>query len=541
LAATRAVWTVALLAAPWLNPFSPLPSPAVGPLLFAWACAGLALLWWAPLGARQERWKAAPFADDIPAWWGWASVAWVLAAGLSAVIGLLQYFGHTAGLGGWVDGAALGEAYGNLRQRNQFATLMAIGWAALGWLYGQFLSVGGGARLARLVLLGLAFLLGVGSAASSSRTGLLQWAMLAGLGLLGNVRWTATGTAAALRTNARLVWWLGALGYVLALWALPRLAGLDPESTGAWARLRAGDPACASRLVLWGNVLHLIALKPWAGWGWGELGFAHFTTLYPGPRFCDILDNAHNLPLHLAVELGLPAAALATLAVLLAVWRAHPWAERRPSHQAAWMMLGALGLHSLLEYPLWYGPFQWVALLAVAHLLVGKPRPAWAYICKRFRPVAPVFIAQTAILIIVVCGVAAWQYELARQIYLPQPARWPSLRERTLEQTRGVFFYANPVAFAELTITALTPATAPALNTLALRMLHYSPEARVVRVLLDSAVLRQDRDQVAFFAPRFQTAFPEDYARWRAAQSPQVLGWLAQAASAGPAPLHDLS
>ena len=28
------------------------------------------------------------------------------------------------------------------------------------------------------------------------------------------------------------------------------------------------------------------------------MDYAHFVTLYPGERFCDILDNAHNLPLH---------------------------------------------------------------------------------------------------------------------------------------------------------------------------------------------------------------------------------------------------
>lgn len=36
-------------------------------------------------------------------------------------------------------------------------------------------------------------------------------------------------------------------------------------------------------------------------------------TLFPGERFCVLLDNAHNLPLHLAVELGVPVAALLCL------------------------------------------------------------------------------------------------------------------------------------------------------------------------------------------------------------------------------------
>ncbi len=71
-------------------------------------------------------------------------------------------------------------------------------------------------------------------------------------------------------------------------------------------------------------MLHLIAQKPWLGWGWGELDYAHYMTLFPGVRFCVLLDNAHNLPLHLAVELGVPVAALLCFAVLAWVWKARP-------------------------------------------------------------------------------------------------------------------------------------------------------------------------------------------------------------------------
>ena len=38
--------------------------------------------------------------------------------------------------------------------------------------------------------------------------------------------------------------------------------------------------------------------------------------------------------------------------------------------------MAVIGLHSLLEFPLWYGPFQLVALLAVC-LLCPWPLPRW--------------------------------------------------------------------------------------------------------------------------------------------------------------------
>ncbi|NZA01899.1 O-antigen ligase family protein [Ottowia beijingensis] len=99
-------------------------------------------------------------------------------------------------------------------------------------------------------------------------------------------------------------------------------------------RLRTGESTCGSRLILWRNVLHLIGLKPWTGWGWGELDYAHYITLYEGARFCHILDNAHNLPLHLAVELGVPVALAVCGLVAWLVWRGRPWAEQHP--RASW-------------------------------------------------------------------------------------------------------------------------------------------------------------------------------------------------------------
>ncbi|WP_258305060.1 O-antigen ligase family protein, partial [Escherichia coli] len=75
-------------------------------------------------------------------------------------------------------------------------------------------------------------------------------------------------------------------------------------------RMADGSQTCVGRATLWSNVLELIAQRPWAGWGWGELDYAHYIHPFAGERFCVLLDNAHNLPLHLAVELGLPAALL---------------------------------------------------------------------------------------------------------------------------------------------------------------------------------------------------------------------------------------
>src|SRR5665811_2179347 len=111
---------------------------------------------------------------------------------------------------------------------------------------------------------------------------------------------------------------------------------------------------------------------------------------YPGARFCEILDNAHNLPLHLVVELGLPLAVLVCGAGLWLVWRQRPWRERDATRQMAWAVLALILLHSLLEYPLWYGPFQvafglslwllWRRPCATPEKVsrLGHPAPVWS-------------------------------------------------------------------------------------------------------------------------------------------------------------------
>jgi O-antigen ligase len=490
-----------LITLPWLNPFSPGPSAAVVPLLFAWACvAGLLLLRAGDRGpAARQRWGHA------------MAGAWLVAACVSAVIGLLQYFGATSGLGVWANHTEVGLAYGNLRQRNQFASLMTIGLAALLWWAAQTSPDGAGRHTGRFGLaMALAVLLGAGNAASSSRTGLLQLLLVVALSLhwRHRARRQATLTPAA----SALPWVLLAavLGYAVANWALPWLAGLDPSSRGAWARLRAGDSVCASRLTLWRNVLYLIAQKPWLGWGWGELDYAHFITLYPGARFCDILDNAHNLPLHLAVVLGVPAAVLLCGAGLWLVWRARPWRETDATRQLAWGVLAVMGLHSLLEYPLWYGPFQVAGVLCLWLLW----RPMLIDEFRRFRALAFGGQASIAIILMIFISYVAWDYHRVRQIFLLPAQRAAAYQTDTLEKAQGSWWFARQVRFAELTTTRLTSGNAMRLNALTKDLLHFSPEPRVIETLIDSAVLLGRDDEVEFYTARYRAAFPERYARW---------------------------
>jgi hypothetical protein len=162
-----------LLALPWLNPFAPGPMASMVPWLVALASvAGL-------LGV-QALWQPARQPAHAPGWADAAAHGWLLAGAVSCAIGIFQYFGLGAALSPWINSTPLGEAFGNLRQRNQFASLANMAFAALLWWVVRE-RPGFPQHAARPLALGLAVLLAVGNAVSSSRTGLLQTGLVVGL------------------------------------------------------------------------------------------------------------------------------------------------------------------------------------------------------------------------------------------------------------------------------------------------------------------------------------------------------------------------
>lgn len=532
-------WAEALLVSclliPWVNPFADGPSTWIAPWLVSVMCGAAACTiarpglparpvtaalialaaWpllrsgWAPetvalAGAALLVWLSAALTSDRATQGDrthMVALVWFAAAVISTFAALLQYFGLADPLAPWVSTpTAVGEAFANLRQRNQFATLTVMGMAALLFWRGGLKRWHAGGAVAWL---------GLGNAVTTSRAGLLEMVVL---GVLACV-WPGP------RAERARLWLLGLLSYGVAAVALPWLLA---ASTGAnaphlWSRIADSD-ACGSRVVLWSNVLHLISLKPWLGWGWGELDFAHYATLYSGPRFCDILDNAHDLPLHVAVELGVPAALAICGGLVWAALRAKPWRDDDPSRQLAWAVLAALGVHSLFEYPLWYGPFQ-IALGLCLGLLCQAPRKSASAPGGTHDRWPAAGLASLALALALY---ATWDYHRVSQIYLSPDNRSPAWRDDPLPRIRDSWLFANQVRFAELTITPLTLENAAWSYAMASALLHYSPEPRVIEKLIESAVMLGRSDEAVLHLARFRAAFPKDYAKWRqsGAQAP---------------------
>ncbi len=525
--ARRLAWLwLPVAALPWLVPWTFGPSaPMLQWLLSAAAMAALLAGLGrgsvsAPPGVHSPA-VASPAVAYPTAFTPWV-LGLALAALLSAAAGLVQLIGAADALSPWVAPSS-GVAYANLRQRNHLATLLVLGAVAWWWLLAQRSSEP--SRVWRAPWQGHALLwlgwavLALAAAATGSRTGLLQWVFLGAFVALFPVAGPLPSDA---MPHASATWlqtmgrkhWATALGllalYLTAVWALPLLlqwSGADAKGMALALSRLDDDEGCGSRLVLWSNVLHLIAQKPWLGWGWGELDYAHFVTLYPGERFCAILDNAHNLPLHLAVTLGVPVTLGLCFLLALWVWRARPWREADPLRQMAWGLLAVIGIHSLLEYPLWYGPFQLVAFLCCMVL--------WR---RQVQPATPRSRWPGATLAVVWCAFLAYltfDYHRISQLYLLPEQRAKAYRTDTLTKAQASLLFRDQVDFAELTTSDLTRANAAHIHALATRSLHFSPEPKVVVLLLDSALLLGKEQEAVAVLARFDAAFPKEAQAWR--------------------------
>lgn len=436
----------------------------------------------------------------------WILTGITIAAVVNALEGLLQWFGLADAL--WqlmIVPGARGVAFGTFRQPNLFATFLNIGIIATLWLVHL-------RRLTQAMAWFLVFLQVFAVAASGSRTGSLEIVALALVGL-----WLARHQRAAI---TRLM--LGAaLFLAVAMVVLPVAAQLHGFGFATSVE-RAAGTGQDTRLLIWHNTLALISQHPWFGWGWREMAYAHYSTLIT-PKFHDLLNHAHNLPLQLAVEFGVPVALAFCATALWAIYKGQPWkrvitdnyGEASPeSHRVfAWLiLLDIVGLHSMLEFPLWYAGFLFLAGWATGYLL--PPVPArWAD--SLYNRIAPRAVAAIAIGLIALTAVAWRQY--ADVIMMGSaPFNDRAAQREALKYGAHAELFRGYVDFSELNLTDVTPDNALAVRKKAEKLLHFSPEPAVIRPLLLSLWYLHDVDALRFHVQRFCQKYPSAFERWSA-------------------------
>ncbi|MEY4016685.1 MAG: hypothetical protein RLZZ189_482 [Pseudomonadota bacterium] len=434
----------------------------------------------------------------------WLFAAWLLAALVSSVLAILQYLNMARELAPWVNQPHIGDAFANLRQRNQFASLTSIGLVALLGMVAEERNI---SKRYLVTAWSALALLAAGLACSVSRTGAVQWLVVFALAML----WAWKKRK---HTHRALMYLAIGAPLLVILWSLvlPWVALQLNGVMGASLLLRVAGQAqdyapCGGRRVLWTNALQMISQHPWQGWGLGETDFAHYSTDYQSERFCDLLDNAHNLPIHLALEFGIP---FALLCCVLAVHWIHKKAKLYALTNVqciAFAMLLVIGLHSMLEYPLWYGPFQIALGLALglwAEQAQSEPVEADPFSGTR-QQIFPNLVCGALFL---GCLFVAWDYNRVAQIYRQPEMRDATYRDNPMQAASQTWLFKNQVDFARLMNQSIKQENAQETYELAMRVLHYSPEPRVVERAVESLRLLGRTLEAEKLASRLPTITP---------------------------------
>lgn len=430
-------------------------------------------------------WTGAALAEDGRAIAAFSAFAWalVVAAVFNGLVGLVQvYWPEQTGTTWMAFPGALGIAHGNLRQPNHLSLLLNWGIAgAAGLVQLGRLRASVGAALVAFMALGITL--------SGSRAGLVELALL--------VLWGVTDRRLAPAVRRVLVSGLVVYGATLAVVRMVPPAG--EEAAGAMLRLEHNAFGAASpnaRANIWRSVGTLVQHHPWTGVGFGELNLA--IALTPDPqRATAYLDHAHNLPLHLAAELGLPLATAIGVALLWAMWKA--WCEVRRRQGAEWVAsAGALAMvvivlaASMVEYPLWYAYFLLPAAFAWGLALGSTSSPEAA---------APVSSPRRARLLglLLVAGAAAAALDYTRVAAIYRPVRAGSTIGQHVEPGLRSAFFSTMGGYAAATVNVDIDKR----RALSLAV-HGLLDWRLMEALADWLARQGDVDRARFVAARLK-------------------------------------
>lgn len=473
----------------------------------------------------------------------WFCSALVLAGVLSALVACIQVLAPQLADGAFIAKSHLpGRAVGNFRQPNHLAGQLLWGlaaWAAVAHR-GCWFSIGWPKALSATV--GVLMLLAL--VLSASRMGMLGVALLAIWGWRSQRlnRWARGGLLAAPVVYATC--WL-----VVGWWA-----SQTGHDFGAATRLNTEGLESGSRMQLWQDGWTLLQRHSWVGVGLGGFNFAWTLTPLPN-RHPVFMDHLHNLPLHLAVELGVPWAVFILVLLAWTGWQAvrqsrQALGDEGVSRNAVLMVLVMVGLHSLLEYPLWYGYFLWPTAWALGLVLsplraecddsAGASLTSGPHTGRTGRT-SGLTLLGLGVSMVLGGTLANMDYQKVAAIYMPRARTMTMAQQISQGQTSLLFgHYADyALVLTESPKAQLNPAFASAIHLmLDDRLLMAWAKALDTAGQHDQASYVAQRlhefknaDSEAFFAacgasprqpPPFQCINPSQTERWQQLMTPQA-------------------
>jgi hypothetical protein len=407
----------------------------IGLTVLGVVCAAAAVAW--------SGWSLDSRHSDYQTAFGAFAAGLLITGSLSAAIGCVQVFAPDLPDGDWVARSVMpGRAVGNVRQPNHLSSLLL-------WTLIILVALRERSSLRAPAVCALAILQLFALVLTGSRTGILGVGALALWGFLDRrlSRWTRW----ALLVSPLL---FAAMWFGTAAWSHATAHTFGAEGRFAFG---SGDIS-SSRFAIWSNALSMIGNEPWTGVGFGEFNLAWTLSAFPDrPRA--FFDHTHNLPLQLIVELGVPLGSLVFVLLLVAMAQARQraWAcegDEGVAKRAAFMIVLMVGLHSMLEYPLWYAyfllptAFAWGFALAKPTVSVDR-----AAISGDATPSASRALALAGLAMTIGATAAMLDYRSVVVIYDPPEDPAP-LEERIVRGQRSLLFgqhadYAAATAFGE--------------------------------------------------------------------------------------------
>jgi O-antigen ligase len=420
-------------------------------------------------------------------------IALVVAGIASSAIGLVQVFAPNLPDGDWVALSAIpGRATGNLRQPNHLSSLLLWSIVAVVWLGEVEQSYRNVAAAATVVFIYVIVL-------SASRTGALGMLTLAAWGLLDR----------RLSRRARALLIVAPIVYGACWWGMTVWASTSHHVFGGQTRFGGSGDISSSRFGIWSNTLSLIKAHPWFGVGFGEFNFAWTLTPFPG-RPVAFFDHTHNIVLNFAVEMGVPLAVLVVGLTVFALWRAlgNALADGREAagaatprgvrfQRAAFVIVIMVGVHSMLEYPLWYAYFMLPTAFAFG-LCLERADPTDIARAARAEPNVTRPFVLASMLLVLGGTLAVYDYMRVVVIFAP-PADAAPLEQRIAGGRHSILF-AHHADYAAATVAAHPGQVIKAFD----RATHYLLDARLMMAWAKALDEKGQVDKARYVAQRLR-------------------------------------